>query len=108
MPLVFSVGNGGRAPVTLNLMGRTPTADFVVTDSRNRAVWSLLRGRSMLGALRVYPLGPGQRLRVRQVWDQRSDGGSLVAPGEYLIKATLLTDQPGGLAAPPVRVQIVP
>jgi hypothetical protein len=94
--------------VTLNLMGRTPTADFLVTDARSGPIWSLLRGRSMLGALKLYPLGPGQRLQVRQVWDQRSDKGSLVAPGEYLIKATLLTDQPGGLAAPPVRVQIVP
>jgi len=89
-------------------MGRTPTADFLVTDARSRPVWSLLRGRSMLGALRLYPLGPGQRLQVRQVWDQRSDDGLLVAPREYLIKATLVTDQVGGLAAPPIRVQIVP
>jgi hypothetical protein len=89
-------------------MGRTPTADFVVSDARNRPVWSLLRGRSMLGALRLYPLGPGQRIQVRQVWDQRGDDGSPVPLGDYLVKATLLTDAPGGLAAPPIRVQIVP
>jgi Intracellular proteinase inhibitor len=108
VPLVFSVTNAGRAPVTLQLMGRVPTADFVVTDARTRPVWSLLRGRSMLGALRLIPLGPGQRLQVRQVWDQRADDGTAVAPGDYLIRATLLTDAPGGLVAPPIRVRIVP
>ena len=106
MPLVFTVANAGRVSVTLQLLGRTPTADFRISDSRNRPVWSLLRGQTMLGALRLFPLDAGKHLAFRQTWDQRADTGALVPSGEYLIRGVLLTDDPGGLASPPARLLI--
>ena len=106
VPLVFRVANSGREPVTLQLLGRTPTADFRVSDARDRIIWTLLRGQTMLGALRLYPLEAGQTLTFRQVWNQRADNGSPVAAGTYLIRGVLLTDHPEGLASPAARLRI--
>lgn len=106
MPLVFTITNTARVSVTLQLLGRTPTADFQVSDSRGRTIWSLLRGETLLGALRLFPLDAGKGLSFRQVWNQRTDTGSPVAPGEYLIRGVLLTDDPKGMASPPARLRI--
>jgi intracellular proteinase inhibitor BsuPI len=103
---VFTVANAGRVSVTLQLLGRTPTADFRISDSAGRPVWSLLRGQTMLGALRLFPLDAGKHLTFRQTWEQRADTGSLVPLGEYLIRGVLLTDHPEGLASPPARLHI--
>jgi len=106
VPLVFIVTNVGRTPLTLQLLGRTPSADFRISDSRGRLVWSLLRGQTLLGALRLFPLDPGKSLSFREVWNQRTDAGRPVAPGKYLIRGVLLTDDPKGLASPPARLLI--
>jgi hypothetical protein len=108
VPLVFSVLNPGNPSVTLQLLGREPTADFRISDSQDRVVWSRLRGQTMLGALRLYQLGAGKRLRWSHTWDQRTDGGTFAPPGEYLVRGVLLTDVPGGLASPPFRLRITP
>jgi hypothetical protein len=104
--LVFTVTNTSRVSVTLQLLGRTPTADFQVTDLRGETIWSQLRGQTLMGALRLFPLEGGKQLSFRQVWNQHSDSGSAVPPGEYLIRGVLLTDDPEGLASPPTRLRI--
>jgi hypothetical protein len=106
VPLVFTVTNVGRTALTLQLLGRTPSADFRISDSRGRLVWSRLRGQTLLGALRLFPLDAGKRLSFREVWNQRTDAGRQVAPGGYLVRGVLLTDDPKGLASPPVRLVI--
>jgi hypothetical protein len=106
VPLVFRITNISKASVTLQLLGRTPTADFQVSDARGRIVWSRLRGRTLLGALRLFPLPAGKALSFRQVWNQRTDAGAPVAPGEYLLRGVLLTDDPKGLASAPARLRI--
>lgn len=106
VPLVFTVTNAGKVAVTMQLLGRTPTADFLVSDASDRLVWSLLRGQTMLGALRLVPLAAGERLTFRHTWNQHIDAGGLVPPGRYLIQGVLLTDEPGGLASPPSRLSI--
>jgi hypothetical protein len=106
VPLVFTITNTGKVSATLQLLGRTPTADFQVSDPRGRIIWSRLRGQTLLGALRLFTLHAGKGLTFRQVWNQRTDSGSPVAPGEYLIRGVLLTDDPKGLASPPARLRI--
>jgi hypothetical protein len=106
VPLVFTATNAGKVPLTLQLLGRTPSADFRISDSRGRPVWSRLRGQTLLGALRLFPLDAGKSLSFRELWNQRTDAGRPVAPGEYLIRGVLLTDVPEGLASPPARLLI--
>ncbi len=105
---MFRVVNPGPAAVTLELQGREPTADFVVSTPRGQVVWSRLRGQVMVGSLRLYPLAPGKGLTFRHRWDQRADGGKPVPPGEYQVRAVLLTGDPGGLASLPTRLRIQP
>jgi len=107
VPLLFEVENAGKASVTLQLQGREPTADFVVSDLGGRVTWSLLRGQVMLGSLRLYPLAAGRRLRFRHVWNQRDNIGKPVAAGDYLVRGVLITDTPGGLASPSARLRIM-
>jgi hypothetical protein len=106
VPLVFTVTNAGKVSVTLQLLGRAPSADFRIADSRGRLVWSSLRGQTMLGALRLFPLDAGKSLSFRELWNQRTDAGRPAAPGEYLIRGVLLTDTPEGLASPPARLLV--
>jgi hypothetical protein len=106
VPLLFTVVNPGGSPVTLFLMGREPAADFQVSNAAGRTVWRLLHGEPVMAALRVFPIEPGHDLTFRQVWNQRAADGRPVGPGSYLVHAVLLTDDPGGLAAPPARLQI--
>ncbi len=60
----------------------------------------------MLGALRLFPLDAEKSLSFREVWNQRTDAGRPVAPGEYLVRGVLMTDDPEGLASPPVRLLV--
>jgi hypothetical protein len=106
VPLVFTITNTGKVSVTLQLLGRTPTADFQVSDPRGRSIWSRLKGQTLLGALRLFPLDAGKSLSFRHVWDQRTDTGSPVAPGEYLIRGVLLTDDPRRLPSLSARLRI--
>jgi len=106
VPLVFTVTNTGKVAVTLQLLGRTPTADFRIFDSGGRMIWSRLRGQTLLGALRLYPLEAGKDLSFREVWNQRTDEGATVAPADYTVLGVLLTDDPKGLPSAPARITI--
>jgi len=106
VPLVFTITNTDKVPVTVPLLGRTPTADFQISDPRGRAIWSRLRGQTMLGALRLFQLDAGKSLSFRQAWNQRTDTGGPAPPGEYLIRGVLLTDDPTGLVSPSARLRI--
>jgi hypothetical protein len=106
VPLLFAVSNPGKIPVTLYLMGRAPTADFLVTDSRGGAVWSLRHGQTLMVSLQVYPLGAGKSLSFRHVWNQHSNSRMPVPAGNYLVRGMLLTDRPGGMESPAARLRI--
>ena len=108
VPLVLRVANTGAESVTLYLMGRTPTADFQISDSHGRTVWSRLCGKTMLASLRLFPLDGGDELVLRHTWDGHADTGAKVTPGHYEIRAVLLTDEPAGLATAPSPILIEP
>jgi hypothetical protein len=57
--------------------------------------------RTMMGALRLYPLDAGKSLSFRHTWNQQADTGRLVPPGDYTIRGVLLTDDPKGLRLAP-------
>jgi hypothetical protein len=106
VPLVFTVTNPGTSSLTLQLLGRTPTADFQVSDPDGRRIWSLLGGKTLVSVLQLFPLDGGKILSFRRVWNQHTDAGLAVTPGEYLIRGVLLTDAPEGMASPPTQVTI--
>ena len=106
VPLIFRVTNAGTGQLTLQLLGRNPTADFQISDAHGRVIWSRLRGQTMLGALRLYPLNAGKSLVFRHTWNGRSDLGSPVAPGDYFVRGVLLTDDPKGLASADAQLRI--
>ena len=92
--------------MTLQLLGRKPAADFRISDGEGQPIWSRLRGQTMLGALRLYPLDAGKSLVFRAAWDGRAEDGSPAPPGEYLIRGVLLTDDPGGLPSSPLQLRV--
>ena len=105
--LVFTVTNPTTAPMTLYLMGRAPTADFLIADARGREVWSLRHGETVQASLQVYPLGAGKTLTFRHLWNQRANAGMPVPAGSYLVRGILLTDRPGGLTTPGAKLRIL-
>jgi hypothetical protein len=104
--LVFTVTNPSKTPATLYLMGRAPTADFLITDSRGSAVWNLRHGETLMASLQVYPLAAGKSLSFRKIWDQRSNSGKPVLAGNYLVRGVLLTDRLGGMESAVAKVTI--
>ena len=99
------MANAGTAVLELSLGGRQPTADFVV-EAEGRVVWNRLHGQTTLGVLRLHPLRPGERLSFRHTWDQQGNTGRAVPPGDYMVRAVLLTDDPAGISSPPARLRI--
>lgn len=106
MPLVFRVANAGNEPVILQLLGRTPNADFRISNADGETIWTRLRGQTLLGALRLHPLGPGEELIFQAVWNGRADTGRPASPGDYLIRGVLMTDVPNGLPSSPSPLRL--
>ena len=106
VPLVFTVTNPTGQSITLYLMGRTPTADFVIADAKGREVWSLRHGETVQASLAVHPLGANKNLTFRHRWNQRDNSGMPVPAGSYLVRGILLTDRPGGLVTAAARLRV--
>jgi hypothetical protein len=92
VPLTVRATNRGTAPATLYLRGRPIAFDVIVTDARGKMVWRRLQGATIAMVLQVRELKPGESLILEDTWQQRSNAGAAVAPGEYHLKAQLLTD----------------
>ena len=55
--------------------------------------------------LQVRELKPGESLTLEDVWPQHNNAGAAVEPGEYHLKAQLLTDtEPLESASVPLRI----
>lgn len=106
VPLLLTVFNPEKTAVTLYLMGRVPTADFLIADSGGRTVWSLRHGETLMASLQVHRLAAGKSLSFRQIWDQRSNSGKPVPAGHYLVRGVLLTDRPDGMESAVETVRI--
>ncbi len=86
--------------IDLYLRGRAPTLDVVVGRGDGTVVWHRLEGEIIPAIVQLRALRPGERLEVDASWDQRTNAGEAVAPGDYVVEASLLTDgEP--LRAPP-------
>lgn len=76
----------------LYLRGRTITFDVVIARAAGGVVWRRLEGEIIPAIVHLRPLAPGERLEVETVWDQRTNDGRPVEPGEYVAEGSLLVE----------------
>ena len=105
VPITFRVANISDRTLTLYLTGREIAFDVIVERTDGATVWRRLEGEVVRAILRLETLPPGEALVLHAVWDQRSDDGALVPPGEYRVRAELLTEG-GSLVSPPEPLRI--
>jgi Intracellular proteinase inhibitor len=84
--------NVTQRPVDLYLRGRTVTFDVVVAQAAGGVVWRRLEGEIIPAIVHLRPLAPGERLEVETEWDQRTNDGKPVEPGDYVVDGSLLTE----------------
>ncbi len=108
VPLTLRATNRGAGRATLYLRGRPPAFDVIVTNARGKVVWRRLRGATISMVLQVRELAPGESLKLEDQWNQQTNAGVRVPPGEYRLTGRLLTDTDRPLETPPVRLRITP
>jgi hypothetical protein len=108
VPLTLRATNRGVRGATLYLRGRPIAFDVIVTNPRGKVVWRRLQGATISMVLQVRELAPGESLELEGTWDQRTNAGVRVPPGEYRLTGRLLTDTERPLESPPVRLRITP
>jgi uncharacterized protein (DUF58 family) len=106
--LTLRATNHSPKSATLYLRGRPPAFDIIVTDTRGKVVWRRLRGATISMVLQVRELGPDESLTFEDKWDQRTNAGGAVRPGEYRVTGQLLTDADHPLETAPVSLRIIP
>lgn len=92
VPIKLRVTNSTAAPLDLYLRGRDVTFDIAITDSAGDAVWGRLAGEPVQAILQLRTLAPGEVLELSHAWDQKSQRGSVVPPGRYSVRGSVLTD----------------
>lgn len=108
VPLTLRATNHGMATATLYLRGRPAAFDVIVTDARGKVMWRRLQGATISMVLQVRELAPGESFELQGTWDQRTNAGARVPPGEYRLAGRLLTDTNRSLKTAPVRLRITP
>jgi hypothetical protein len=87
------VRNVSDRPVYLGTGDSASTFDFVVTHEDGTEVWNRLHGQIIPLILIERVLKPGQTIRFRDIWDQRSNRGRRVRPGTYSVHGALSTNE---------------
>lgn len=84
--------NVTQRALDLYLRGRTTTFDVVIERAAGGVVWRRLEGEIIPAIVHLRPLAPGERLEVETTWDQRTNDGRPVGPGEYVVDGLLLVE----------------
>jgi hypothetical protein len=106
VPITLRLTNLGDRPMTVYLQGRPTAFDIVVSDRAGATVWRRLEGQVVPAILGVRTLQPDESLTFEDVWPQRSNSGSAVGPGIYVLTGLLPTDGPDSLRTPPAHIRI--
>lgn len=108
VPLTVRLENVGSRPLDLYLRGRTIAFDIVVTRATGDTVWRRLQDEIIPAVIQFRALAPGEVLELRHDWDQRDNRGRPVAPGDYVLRGSVLTDAPAALETALAPLRIVP
>lgn len=104
--LELRVENVGGQALDLYLRGRTTTFDVTVTRAGGGVVWRRLEGETIPAIVHIRALRPGERWELHATWEQRTNAGEAVTPGDYVVEGSLLTET-GPLRTPPRPLRIV-
>ena len=107
VPIVLRVRNTVDAARDLALQGRPTAYDVIVTRRDGTIVWRRLEGKVIQSILQLRTLEAGESLEFRHSWNQRSNSGERVPPGEYLVTGVLPTDSPAELRSRTERLRIL-
>jgi flagellar hook assembly protein FlgD len=90
VPFEMVLRNRSGQTQTLTFLGGQDF-DIVVRDAAGAEVWRWSTGRVFTQQIRMESFAPGEERRFSATWDQRSDAGQRVAPGNYQATATTAT-----------------
>ena len=99
--------NVGDRSLDLELRGRAPAVDASIETVDGTVLWNSTYAQLVPAILLLATVHVGESLVLPIEWNQRDRLGQQVPPGNYLIRAGLLTDGPA-LAAPPHSLTILP
>ena len=103
--ILLSLRNTSDQSVDLYLRGREITFDVIIENARGDVIWQRLEDAIVPAILQIRTLTPGEMLASSTTWDQRDSNGVLAPPGEYAVRALLLTESES-VAAGPVALVI--
>ena len=108
VPITLRLTNPDRRAADLYLQGRPAAFDIIVTRRDGTPVWRRLEGAVVPAVLQVRSLAPGAVLEFHDTWAQRTNLGSAVEPGDYLVTGVLPTDPPAELRTHAAPLRILP
>ena len=77
----------------------------MIERTAGEVVWRRLEGEIIPAILQVRAFAPGELVEVQTVWDQRTNPGEAVGPGEYVLHGLLLVESEP-LRTPPASLEI--
>ena len=107
VPITLRLTNITEDPLRLHLMGRVIAFDLIVRREDRSTVWRRLQGQIVPAILRIEILQPGETLLLDDRWNQRTNEGDSVEPGQYSVEALVPTNA-GPLRPSPVTLRIDP
>ncbi len=108
IPIVLRLTNTADAPRELALQGRPIAYNVIITQRYGAIVWRRLEGEVIQTILQLRTFASGESLEFRHDWNQRSNSGVPVAPGEYLVIGVVPTDPPTELRSQSAPLRILP
>jgi len=106
VPLRVRAQNVSQRAFDLVLRGRSATIDVIIAGAGGDVVWRRLEGEIIPAIVHLRPLAAGEELEVGTTWNQRTNAGRTVDPGEYVATGLLLVEgEP--LRTPPKPLSIV-
>jgi hypothetical protein len=106
VPITLHVQNRTQRALDLYLRGRTITFDVVVTRPGGDVAWQRLEDEIIPAIVHFRLLAPNEWMKMETVWDQRTNQGKPVEPGEYMARGFLLVEG-DPLETPSVLLRIV-
>lgn len=95
VPLTLLVRNTSARPVWLETGDKDFAFTFSIALTGDVAVWNRLHSLSgpRLTILKMHAIAPGDSMQFQDTWDQQDDRGTQVAPGTYVVRGALNTQQ---------------